>query len=478
MKKYWFIAIASIIFFSSCKKFLQLEPKYVVNTASFYKTEQDFETAIVGSYSQLQPLYNASMIYLGELTTDNAHILWTSPTTSESELDEMRITPSNGFVGNVWNWDYKIITESNTILDNIDNTGLRDALKEQYKGEAKFLRAFAYFNLVRLFGDLPIVTHNFRSPKEIQSYDMSRKPADSVYAIIIDDLQQASSELQGVTGLSKSRASVGAAKTLLGKVYLTRHQYAEAAAVLGDVISSGTYSLQQDYASLFTNKNDELPESVFEIKYLSGNIGEGNSFSSIFTPPSFNAAIFPNNMNGSGRIIPTRDMMNAYEPGDIRRKKTIMDSLRVQGGKYEPIPYGLKLVDFTVGIPGDGGVNYIALRYADVLLMYAEALNESDKTDDAYTYINKVRERAGLNDLSGLTKNQFRTAMEREQRVEFFCEGYRWFDLVRTGRAITVIDDYFNNNGLSFSVTQNELLMPIPQRETDINPNLKQNPGY
>lgn len=110
--------------------------------------------------------------------------------------------------------------------------------------------------------------------------------------------------------------------------------------------------------------------------------------------------------------------------------------------------------------------------------MYAEALNESDKTDDAYTYINKVRERAGLNDLSGLSKEQFRTAMEKERRVEFLCEGQRWFDLVRTGRAITVIDDYFKNNGLSFSVTQNELLMPIPQRETDINPNLKQNPGY
>lgn len=478
MKKYCFISFILIVFFSSCKKFLQLEPKYVVNTASFYKTEQDFETAIVGSYSQLQPLYNATMIYLGELTTDNAHVLWTSPTTSESELDEMRVTPSNGFVGNAWNWDYKIITESNTILDNIENAGLRDALKEQYKGEAKFLRAFAYFNLVRLFGNLPIVTHNFTSPGEINSYDMSRKSADNVYAIIINDLQQASSELQGVTGLSKSRASVGAAKALLGKVYLTMHKYSEASAVLSDVISGGTYTLQKVYASLFTNNNDELPESVFEVKYLSGNIGEGNSFSSIFTPPSFNAAIFPNNMNGSGRIIPTRDMMNAYEPGDIRRKESIMDSLRVQGGTYEPIPYGLKLVDFTVGIPGDGGVNYIALRYADVLLMYAEALNELDKTDDAYTYINKVRERAGLNDLSGLSKEQFRTAMEKERRVEFLCEGQRWFDLVRTGRAITVIDDYFKNNGLSFSVTQNELLMPIPQRETDINPNLKQNPGY
>ncbi len=478
MKKYLSVLFALIFFFSSCKKFLQLEPQYVVNTASFYKTEQDFETAIVGSYSELQSLYNAPMVYIGELTTDNAHIIWTSPTTSESELDEMMVTPSNGFVGSVWNLNYKIITESNTILDNIDNAKLRDALKQQYKGEAKFLRAFAYFNLVRLFGDLPIVTHNFRSPNEIQSYDMSRKPADSVYAIIINDLKQASSALQGVAGLSKSRASVGAAKSLLGKVYLTIHQYAEASAVLNDVISGGTYSLQTGYASLFTNNNDELPESIFEVKYLSGNIGEGNSFSSIFTPPSFNAAIFPQNMNGSGRIIPTRDMMDAYESGDIRRKESIMDSLRVQGGTYEAIPYGLKFVDFTVGIPGDGGVNYVALRYADVLLMYAEALNELDKTDEAYTYINMVRQRAGLNGIGGLSKTEFRLAMEKERRVEFFCEGSRWFDLIRTDRAIAVVNNYFDANGLSFSVTQNELLMPIPQREIDINPDTKQNPGY
>jgi len=478
MKKYWLILAASIIVNSSCKKFLVLPPKYEVSTASFYKTQKDFETAMVGEYSELQDLYNAPMIYLGELTTDNATILWTSPTTSEMELNEMRITTSNGFVSQAWTINFKIITESNAILDYIASASLSDAVKQKYMGESKFLRAFAYFNLVRLYGDVPIVTTDFKSPVEIQAADMSRQPVDKVYQLIISDLQEAETNLQGVTGLSKSRASVGAAKTLLGKVYLTMHQYSDAATVLNDVISSVKYKLENNYATLFTNNNNELPESIFEVKYLSGNIGEGNDYSSLFTPPSFNAGIFPGNMNGSGRIVPTYDVRHAYEPGDLRRKASIMDSLRLQNGSYAQIQYGLKMVDFTVGLPGDGGINYIPLRYADVLLMYAEALNELNRTDEAYPYINMVRERAGLGDLSGLSQDQFRLALEKERRLEFLSEGHRWFDLLRSGRTIAVLNKYFTDNGLSFSVTPNELLMPVPQREIDINPNMKQNPGY
>ena len=478
MKKYWFLLIGLIILFSSCKKFLDLQPQFQLSTASFYKSQGDFETAIVGAYSELQGLYASPMIYLGELTTDNAYIQWTSPTTSEQELDQMLITPSNNFVGSAYSTNFRIVMETNAILDQIDGTSLQNSMKERYKGEAKFLRALAYFNLVRLFGDVPLINVNFKSPSEIQSFDMTRQPVDQVYDLIITDLQQTIVHLQGITNLSKSRASVGAAKTLLGKVYLTIHKYPEALTELGDVISSNKYSLQPNYATLFTNKNDELPESIFEVKYLSGNIGEGNSFSSLFTPASFNAAIFPNNMNGSGRILPTKDLIDSYEPDDVRRKLSIMDSLKLLDGSYDKIPYGLKMVDFTVGIPGDGGINYIPLRYADVLLMYAEALNETNKISEAFPYINLVRKRADLGEISGLSQEELRLAIERERRVEFLEEGHRWFDLIRTGRAISVINNYYANNGLNFSVTEYKLLMPIPLREINIDPNMEQNPGY
>lgn len=477
MKIYRIILIALLSVLGSCSDFLELEPEYLTNEASFYKTQEDFETAMIGNYSALQDIYDASILKLTELTTDNAYIQWTSPTTSEFECDEVRLTSANIEVNTVWNLSFKTIVRSNTVLDRIDDTELSESVKRQYKGESYFLRAYNYFNLVRLFGELPLIEGVFNSPEEIQTFDMTRRPVSEVYSLIISDLEQASTLLQGIE-LSKSRASAGAAEALLGKVYLTQKNYPGAISSLISVIESGDYSLQDDYGTMFTNNNDELPESIFEIKYISGNIGEGNNFSRLFTPPSFNAAIFPNNMNGSGRIVPTLDVRASYEEGDLRRELSIKDSLLLLDGTYEQLQYGLKFVDFTVGLSGDGGINFTPLRYADVLLMYAEALNESDRTDEAYPYINATRNRAGLDDLSGLSKEEFALALEHERRVEFLSEGQRWFDLLRTGRTIEVINSYFQSIGANFSVTEEELLMPLPQRELDIDPNLEQNPGY
>jgi tetratricopeptide (TPR) repeat protein len=478
MKKYILLAVTFILTTTACNDFLTLQPDYVINENTFYKTANDFETALIGNYSALQGLHNNTILYLTELTTDNAEIQWSSPTVSEIECDEINLTSTNGFVNAVWDYCFTTISRCNNILSRIDDVAFDEALKSQYKGEAHFLRAYCYFYLVRMYGDLPIIKVAFRSPNEIAAFDMSRKPVSEVYDLIISDLQSTSTLLNGVTGLSKSRASVGAAKTLLGKVYLTQKNYAQAATTLKEVIDMNSYSLTPNYKTLFTNNNDELSESIFEIKYLSGNIGEGNGFSSVFTPPRFDMAIFPGNMQGSGRIVPTQDMGNAYEPGDLRRIASISDSVRLMNGTYAKNIYGLKFVDFTTGLAGDGGINFTSLRYADVLLMYAEALNETSKTNDAQPFLNMVRNRAGLPSVSELTKTQLTEALEKERRVEFLCEGHRWFDLVRTGRLITVMNKYFQDNGLNFSVKETELLMPIPQSERDIDPGLGQNPGY
>jgi hypothetical protein len=477
MKKF-IISVFMGVTIVSCSDFLQLQPEYQINENSFYKSAKDFETALVGSYAGLQGLHNTSIVNLGDLTTDNAEIKWTSPTIAETECDEMNPTASNDFLNNVWATCFATIARSNNILSRLDAVTLTDAQKNRYKGESLFLRAYSYFYLVRLFGNVPIVDVAFRSPNEIMNFDMTRRPVSDVFNLIIKDLTEASSLLNGISIPSKSQASVGAAKTLLGKVYLTNKQYDQAKTVLKEVIDLKTYSLNTDYKKLFTNGNDELPESIFEIKYLSGNVGEGNSFSTIFTPARFDMAIFPGNMQGSGRVLPTRQMANAYEPKDIRRTASIGDSVKLVTGKYEKEIYGLKFVDFTTGIVGDGGINFTALRYADVLLMYAEALNETNGTVEAHTYINLVRARAGLPALSGLSKTDFQLAMERERRVEFFLEGHRWFDLIRTGRALEVLNKYFKDNGLSFTVAAHEVIMPIPLREIDINPKLGQNPGY
>lgn len=475
MKKYLiYILVAALP--TSCSDFLDLQPEFQVSEGSFYKSPKDFETALIGNYADLQ-IYNASLLYLGDLTTDNAEIQWTFPTASEVECDEVNLTAANGFLNTVWNTCFSTITGSNNVLSRIDGLDFNESLKNQLKGESLFLRAYSYFYLVRIFGDLPIVEVAFRSPNEIKAFDMSRKPVSKVYNLIVKDLTDAANLLEGVQGLSKSRASTGAAKTLLGKVYLTLKQYDLAESTLKEVIESNTYSLDPDYKRLFTNSNDELPESIFEIKYLSGNVGEGNNFSTIFTPARFDMAIFPGNMQGSGRILPTPDMASSYEPNDVRRAASIGDSVKLITGGYEKDTYGLKFVDFTTGIQGDGGINFTAFRYADVLLMYAEVLNETN-TEDPHIYLNMVRDRAYLPPLSGLSKSDFQLAIEQERRVEFFLEGHRWFDLARTGRLQVVMNTYFQDNGLNFSVADHEWIMPIPLREIDIDPDLQQNPGY
>ncbi len=473
------IYLLVLVVLTSCSDFLSLKPENQINDQSFYKTANDFEASIVGPYANLQELHNSAFLYLTELNTDNAVVTLQSPGTSELECDEVRFTSSNGYIGSIWNSSYIAISRCNNIISRLETSSIVDQKKTQYKGEAMFVRAYCYFNLVRLFGALPVVSTEFRSPNEVASYDMSRKSVDEVYSLIVSDLTAAGDLLANVSGLGKGRASAGAAKTLLGKVYLTLKQYDKAATVLKSVIDMNQYSLVSNYKSLFTNNNDELAESIFEIKYLSGSVGEGNTFGCQLVPALYGGmALFSGNQLGGGRLSPTTDVVNSYEAGDLRKKASVSDSIPLVGGGVYRMLYGLKFVDFSAKDVNDMDINFTALRYADVLLMYAEVLNETGKTTEAHTYINMVRKRAGLAPLSNLVKADFAVALEKERRVEFLYEGQRWFDLVRTGRAKAVLNKYFTDNKLSFSVEDYEFLMPIPQRELDIDSKLKQNPGY
>lgn len=462
---------------TACNDFLTLEPPNRINELDFYETENDFEAAMFGTYAGLQGLYSTTLLRLAELTTDNAWILWTSPSISEIEAEEIDFTSANGFVAGVWDNTYRTIARSNNIINQLETANIDEGAIQQFRGEALFLRALNYFYLVQFFGDVPLVTNTFRSPDQVNSYDWTRNPVQEVYDLIISDLQEAATLLNNMD-LGKSRASTGAAKALLGKVYLTRGNHQQAADVLKEVIDMNEYELQEDYQTLFTNNNDELPESIFEVKYLSGMMGEGNDFTSVFAPENFDMAIFPNNRQGSGRIVVTPDLAGSYEEGDLRRVATIRDSLLLQDGSYDQVKYGVKFVDFQALAGDDGGINFTALRYADVLLMYAEALNELGNTDQALEYLNRVRERAGLEPLTGLSQTEFALVMQHERRIEFAQEGHRWFDLVRTDRLQPVMNDYFQGNGWEFSVEDYEVILPIPQNEIEITPALTQNLGY
>lgn len=463
----------------SCDDFLSLQPDYQINDQSFYENANDFEASIVGPYANLQDIHNASFLYLSELNTDNLIVTLQSPEVSVLECDEVRLTPNNSYVGNIWNLSYNAISRCNNILTRIETAKISEQLRNQYKGEAHFLRAYNYFNLVRLFGPVQLVKKEFRSPNEVATFDLARKPVNDIYNLIIEDLEIADDLLKNVSTLGKGRASSGAAKALLGKVYLTQKDYGKAAIYLKQIIDDNKYTLISNYASLFAKNNDDLPESIFEIKYLTGSVGEGNSFAQQLIPTLYGGmALLPGNQLGGGRLSPTTSLQNAYEPGDLRKNASISDSIPLTNGSVYRMLYGKKFVDFTATNVADMNNNFTAIRYADVLLMYAEVLNETSKTDDAHLYINQVRRRAGLGDLTGLSKDEMFLSIEKERRIEFLYEGHRWFDLVRTGRAVEVLNKYFTDSGLSYTVEQNELLMPVPQRERDINPALDQNPGY
>ncbi|GAB3943035.1 RagB/SusD family nutrient uptake outer membrane protein [Spirosoma harenae] len=474
--------ILSILFlavtFTSCSDFLNLKPEYQISDQSFYQNQNDFETALVGVYSTFRGLYSTSnVLYMSELNTDNAEIQWSSPSADEMQMDQNAVTPTNAFVRGVWSTCLYTISQSTNILNRIDAVNFDQTAKNRIKGEAQFLRAFSYFYLVRFFGNVPITNQTFSSPAQVASADLTLKPAEEVYKLILSDLTSAEGLLPATLNADKTRASQMTVKSLLGKVYLTQKNYDLAATKLKEVIDSKQYSLVADYKTLSTNGNTNLAETILEVDYLSGQ-SLGNNYSALFTPAITSMAIFPGNLQGSGRIVPTLNLIQSYEAGDVRKAISVNDSVTLIGGRKSYSRYGLKFVDFKAVDLSDGSVSFTILRYADVLLMYAEVLNEQGKTADALPYLNQIRQRAKLAASAGLSQADMRLALERERRVEFLFEGHRWFDLVRTGRAQTVLNAHYVSQKLNFSVQDFELLFPIPQTEIDLNPALKQNTGY
>lgn len=463
----------------SCDDFLDLSPEHLISDQTFFANQNDFEAALVGAYSSVRGMYSGSAIqYLNDLSSDNAEIVWSSPSANEMQMEQNAVTSTNGISSGAWNTCLYTISRCNTILNKVEDVDFDQEAKNRIIGETLFLRALSNFYLVQLFGNVPITELHFTSPAQVAKTDLSLKPASDVYAKILDDLTTAETLLLPGLSPDKTKASLGTVKTLLGKVYLTLKDYPNAATKLKEVIDTKQYSLVDDYHDLFVEGNNNRPESIFEIQFVSGK-SIGNNYSALFTPAITSMAIFPGNMQGSGRILPTLDMYNAYEAGDLRKAVSVKEGVPLINGNIAPGRYGLKFIDYTIVDGQDGNVTFTVLRYADVLLMYAEALNEDSQTPLAHDYINEVRGRVDLDPLSGLSKDQLELAIERERRVEFLYEGHRWFDLKRTGRLQVVLDAYYASKGLSFRVEDHEWILPIPQSEVDLNPDvIKQNPGY
>ena len=481
---YTLLAITLMI--SSCKKeFLNQFPETTRVTETVYKTAADFNTAVIGTYSTLKHngLYGLSnvtsaLLNMGEIISDNCDYGFPRGTSVVNvfELEDFNFSLSNINFSNAWTGHYIGISRANTILNRITEANIDAASKTKYEAEAKFLRAYFYFNLVRLFGDVQLVTTEFSDPNE--GYNIPRTEASKVYELIISDLTAAETNLPTtISAIDAGRASKWAAKALLGKVYLTMKNYSGASTKLNEVITSGQFNVTANsYAAVFSNTTSFAAnkDMILAVQYKSGNIGQGSGIWNACLPwgaSAANPAWGVSSGTGDGYMRPTLDLETSYEAGDLRKAASMANSY-LNGTTVVLERYPVKYKQTGIQ-PNEADIDFPVLRYADVLLMHAEALTELGQTAAAIPFVNQVRTRAGLpNKLITLTQAETRLLIESERRSEFAFEGQRWFDLVRTGRYMTVM------NAKGYATKEFHKLFPIPQRETDLNKVLIQNPGY
>lgn len=484
----------------SCADQLDLTDPNEVVANDFYRTESQVWQGVNGVYSQLQDIIDDQYLF-NELPSDNTTAQINPQERGEANrveaLDLFRVEVNHENIAAMYNEIYNSLHNINTILLNIDDAELTDAKRNQYRGELLFLRAYYYFNLVQYFGPVVLLTEPVASPDE--SYEAGRSPIDAVYAQIIEDLTAASQLLPAKSAYPAEdvgRAPRGAALGLLGKVHLTRRNYNDAVTTLRQVNELG-YSLLADYADIFDPGNKNHAESIFEVQHQGGNdLGEHSRFMYTFAPINSDGIITGHaDRVTRGWNMPTNSMMDEYEAGDPRKAVSLQEGYTDGQGNFVAVPY-ISKYNHPHTLPGRTDDNWPVLRYADILLMLAEAINEaSGPTGEAYDFLNQVRGRVGLDPLSGLNQTTFREAVLKERRVELAFENHRWFDLKRTlddAALVSFLNAHgqeeldsptIDRSGIAYRADDyvfdvHERYFPIPERQTILSDNIEQNPGY
>lgn len=491
MKNIIYISLVIIgALMTSCdKEFLEKSPEDSINTANFWQSEEDAINAVNGAYQPLQwaKLYNMRM-WTSDIMAGNS-IVGAGGGDDGRETQDMAnfvTATDNAGVLDLWRGPAPGILRANLVLQNVPEMSIDDDVKNRVLGEAYFLRGLYHFILVRYFGDVPLILEPQEPGDDLL---IARTDKNIVYDQIIEDLELAKDLLPKKSSYSTSdlgRASTGAAAGLLAKVYLTLENWQKVVDLTTEVQGLG-YDLNPEYSMNFDVYNKNSIESLFEVQYTS-NAGENfwdnenqASWLSAFTGPRGLDLV----AGGWGWNQPNQEFIDAYEDGDLRKDVTVLYEGCPQFGEmdydpdYSTTGYNLRkfLVTKDISATYDNSpMNFPVLRFADVLLMKAEALNNLGRTSEAYIPLNEVRRRAGLEDVSGLTEDDFEVAVLKERRMELAFEGQRWFDLIRIEGGQYGLD-FLHSIGKS-NATSKHLLFPIPQKEIDNNPNLTQNSGY
>jgi hypothetical protein len=458
MKKY-IVATGLLTFLlSSCQeKFLTVVPETQLSTTTFFKTESDFRQAVNAAYAPLRTIYNDRTWKLAEMHSDNTHYARNrlfGAVENTQNLADFCIPVSNNLTTNdnvlqQYRQDYVIISRTNEILSRIDAVDFDANAKANIKGQALFLRAFAYYELARYFGKAPIhlepVTTRAGASKPLST-------TAELYAQIESDLKAAIPLLPNKSTQQAGRVTSGAANMLLADLYMFQKKWGDAEPLLRTIVTSGQYSLMEDYDEAFsqTTSNKNNAESVFEVQYMEGSAGlNGNLIYQFIPAPILATELFPitgtNNpqgISGENNNIPTPDVIAAYETGDLRKDisigyVTLSQSLR----ENKVYPY-IKKFARKHAVHGNTGQNFPVYRFAEVLLFLAESLNEQGKGAEALPFLNQVRDRAGLDDVTETATAALREIIFKERRVELAFENKRWFDLVRTGRVREIIEPF------------------------------------
>lgn len=464
----YILALAAVATMTaSCDDFLEKNPISSASEAGYYTTPEQLKSALPACYSSLYKTYGAEGLtyYFGEIWSDECHTDNTAGQVGDTEAFDTHqgMNTSNSVVEENWETYYQSIFRMNTIIKNAGDAADLASLV----GEARFLRALYYFDMARMWGDIPLVTTTVSAA---ESYSIARTPVAEVLNQCVEDLQYAAANLpdkkhERVAGAATSDA----ANALLGKVYLTLGQKDKAKDALMKVYSSGRFSLLPNYADLWDLSHKNSAESIFEVQYK-GGIGQPYSMYWALFSPIDNRCV---TAWGAGFNQPEDELYAAYTDAagnvDPRRDISIQNGYTTAAGDFVPTKFTVKWRDDNAEVTGlreASDNNFMILRYADVLLMLSEA------TGDAQ-YMNEVRQRVGLAPTTYSVDN-----LLHERQLEFACEYHRMFDLLRLGKACEVLSKCQKLGTLTFS-NDSQLLLPIPQKVIDQNPTvITQNSAY
>jgi starch-binding outer membrane protein, SusD/RagB family len=414
------------------------------------------------------------------------------------DLDNFTVGPTNVFVGSIWNGHYNAIARCNQAIKALENANVDQQTKNKFIGEVRFIRAYYYFNLVRFFGGVPEVLRVPESAADANSDDkfVTRATAEEIYTIILNDLQFAVDNTLLKSATQNGRVNKGMAQSMLAKVFMYRKNWTKVLELTTEVINSGQYALLTNYATIWRFEGNNSSEAIFEIQTGTyNNTDFGVRGYSVWQGPRVGGKGGWTDL-GFGFSTPTRELVNYYEPGDQRRLSTIIeiddsgtykgtilydgyripskDSIENFFYNYKAYHSELRTIEPYLGNRDNKQKNIHILRYADVLLMQAEAANELGNPGIAISNINSLRKRAGLSDINPMSGQLLKEVIWRERRVELAMEHDRFFDLVRQGRA----DIVFKAAGKNFIKGKHELL-PIPALQIELSGGkLTQNPGY